>query len=187
MSNSPKIFRRTRRGFRPNYFDNLSVKLLQHFNKQNNNHGFTLIELLVVIIIIGILSAIGLSSFLNLVAKAKEAEPTLKISGANKTQMNYYSENGKFSRNPADLELPAETENYVYSTFPFPLPPEISIIMGEPKDNQLRYVLGVVYIENDGTSYQRVCKAYPSEFLTLAFMLLGKNWNQADAQYCSGK
>ena len=94
--------------------NNLSLKLLRCLNKQNNNYGFTLIELLVVIIIIRILSAIASSSFLNIVRKAKEAEPTLKINGANKIQTNYYSENGEFSRDIADLELPDETKNYVY-------------------------------------------------------------------------
>ena len=130
--------------------NNLSLKLLRCLNKQNNNYGFTLIELLVVIIIIRILSAIASSSFLNIVRKAKEAEPTLKINGANKIQTNYYSENGEFSRDIADLELPDETKNYVYyvpdKILSFPIPPDLSIIIGIPKDDQLRYFVGVIYI-----------------------------------------
>ena len=112
--------------------NNLSLKLLRCLNKQNNNYGFTLIELLVVIIIIRILSAIASSSFLNIVRKAKEAEPTLKINGANKIQTNYYSENGEFSRDIADLELPDETKNYVYDVPDkiqfFTIPSDLSII-----------------------------------------------------------
>jgi len=180
--------------------NNLSLKLLQHFNKQNNNRGFTLIELLVVIIIIGILSAIGLGTFLNLVSKAKETEPTLKISGANKIQMNYYSENSQFSRNSlADVELPDETENYQYRVpentkdlpipipISFPIPSELSIIIGLPKNEGLRYVVGVIYLENDGTSYQRICKAYQREFLSLLLILIQEKWNEADAKYCGSK
>ncbi|MDE5092428.1 MAG: hypothetical protein O4750_11855 [Trichodesmium sp. St18_bin3_1_1] len=55
------------------------------------------------IIIIGILSDIALSSFLNIVSKAKEAEATLNINGANKIQTNYYYDNGDFSRDMVDL------------------------------------------------------------------------------------
>ncbi len=55
------------------------------------------------IIIIRILSDIALSSFLNIVSKAKEAELTFNINGANKIQTNYYYENGDFSRDIVDL------------------------------------------------------------------------------------
>ena len=171
--------------------NNLSLKLLQRLNKQKNNYGFTLIELLVVIIIIGILSAIASSSFLNIVRKAKEAEPRLKINGANKIQTNYYSENGEFSRDIADLELPEKTKNYVYyvpdKILSFPIPPDLSIIIGIPKDDQLRYFVGVIYIKNDATYYQRLCKVYEDEYLFLFFMLIQEKWDEVDAKYCSSQ
>ena len=171
--------------------NNLSLKLLRCLNKQNNNYGFTLIELLVVIIIIGILSAIASSSFLNLVRKVKEAEPTLKINHANKIQTNYYSENAEFSRDIADLELPEKTKNYVYyvpdKILSFPIPPDLSIIIGIPKDDQLRYFVGVIYIKNDATYYQRLCKVYEDEYLFLFFMLIQEKWDEVDAKYCSSQ
>ncbi len=74
------------------------AKFLQHVAKKRKEEGFTLIELLVVIIIIGILSAIALPSFLNQANKAKQSEAKQYIASINKGQQAYYAENGDFSR-----------------------------------------------------------------------------------------
>ena len=50
----------------------------------------------------------------------------------------------------------------------------------------MRYAVGVIYTENDGTSSQRVCKAYETQFLFLVLMLIQKKWDEADAKYCRG-
>ncbi len=65
------------------------AKFLQHVAKRKKEEGFTLIELLVVIIIIGILSAIALPSFLNQANKAKESEAKQYLSAINKGQQAY--------------------------------------------------------------------------------------------------
>ena len=93
------------------------AKFLQHVAKKRKEEGFTLIELLVVIIIIGILSAIALPSFLNQANKAKQSEAKQYIASLNKGQQAFFVENNEFTTQVADLGLGIKTgtQNYTYS------------------------------------------------------------------------
>jgi len=95
------------------------AKFLQHVAKKRKEEGFTLIELLVVIIIIGILSAIALPSFLNQANKAKQSEAKQYIASINKGQQAYYVEEGKFIIAMADIDqlglgIKTATSSYTY-------------------------------------------------------------------------
>jgi type IV pilus assembly protein PilA len=94
------------------------TKFLQYLNQRNKEEkGFTLIELLVVIIIIGILSAIALPSFLSQANKAKQSEAKQYIGSMNRTQQAKYAELNSFV-NAVDglgMGIKTQTTNYTYA------------------------------------------------------------------------
>jgi type IV pilus assembly protein PilA len=104
-----------------NKLSNLQWLLL----KSSKSHGFTLIELLVVIIIIGILTAIALPSFLSQAAKAKQSEAQTYVGSAMRAEQAYFLENNEFTNSWDDLEMGmpnvsggnsqySDTDNYRY-------------------------------------------------------------------------
>ena len=103
----------------------LQAKFLQHLHQKKADQGFTLIELLVVIIIIGILSAIALPSFLNQANKARESEAKQYVGSMNRSQQAHFLEKNEFTSEMSRLGLgiSTNTENYSYD-----------IVKGNPND-----------------------------------------------------
>lgn len=94
--------------------------LPQH-SEQGSHQGFTLIELLIVIIVIGVISAIALPSFLNQAHKARESEGKQYVGSMNRAQQLYFMEHQQFTSRFTNLSLgiPSTSPHYVYSIHVF--------------------------------------------------------------------
>jgi type IV pilus assembly protein PilA len=84
--------------------------------KPHHRQGFTLIELLIVIVVIGILAAIALPTFLNMASRAKQSEAKINLNEINKKQQIYFLANNVYAGSLAELgsEVRASTRNYRY-------------------------------------------------------------------------
>jgi type IV pilus assembly protein PilA len=92
------------------------AKYLQHLVRKNKgNEGFTLIELLVVIIIVGVLAAIALPSFLNQIGKARGSEAKSSHGVINRSQQAYRLENNTFANTLALLDAKLSPKFYTYA------------------------------------------------------------------------
>ena len=75
--------------------------------------GFTLIELMVVVLIIAILLAIAIPSFLGARAKAQDRAAQSNARNALTAEKTYYTDNQVYSSTPADLTAIEPSLNYV--------------------------------------------------------------------------
>ncbi|BAZ04156.1 type IV pilin-like G/H family protein [Calothrix sp. NIES-3974] len=156
----------------------LKAKFLQHIlNKKKNDEGFTLIELLVVIIIIGILSAIALPSFLNQANKAKQSEARTYVGSMNRAQQAYYAENGSFVGSAASefgllgLGVATDTVNYKYTIKGGSGTATSVTNQAQPQKNAIRaYIggvsLGTIQATSEATTLASLCEALQAKGVT---------------------
>jgi type IV pilus assembly protein PilA len=72
-------------------------------NRMRNDQGFTLIELLVVILIIGILAAIAIPSFLSQKDKGNDAVAKSYVRNMQTAEETYFTDNSAYAPNTAAL------------------------------------------------------------------------------------
>lgn len=130
----------------------INALVLKLVKSNKTNDGFTLVELLVVIIIIGILSAIALPSFLGATAKAKQTSAKTTIGAVNSAQNAFRTENNSFASDMEALALGLPTEDANY-TFDVVGNADTATIAATPKDTALKgYTGGVVRYGLEGQS-----------------------------------
>jgi prepilin-type N-terminal cleavage/methylation domain-containing protein len=140
----------------------LHAKLLHCLlNRKTKAQGFTILELMVVLIIVGMLTAMALPSFLSQSNKARRSEAQTYMGSINRGQQAYYIENQIFATALENLELGlSESQSYNYSVAS--ADQLASVAKAEPRGAALNGFAGKVWIAtgNDlnSTVYARVCE-----------------------------
>jgi len=140
----------------------LKAKFIQQIlSKKKDSEGFTLIELLVVIIIIGILSAIALPSFINQAAKAKQTEAKTTVNSINKAQQTKRIEEGVFATAVTSLGVgltATSTGNYDYTLAGTATGPNATITASAKDPSSLKGYSGGVFIATSGDAPSIICQ-----------------------------
>jgi type IV pilus assembly protein PilA len=132
------------------------------FQSQSST-GFTLLELMVVVLMLGILSAIALPSFLRQANRAREAEAKISVGQINQAQQLYFVENFQFgSLDDLEIVKPLNSRNYTYRSVPSATDVPIALTTATPNDPLLRGFAGKVWIagqaESRAVSQSILCK-----------------------------
>jgi type IV pilus assembly protein PilA len=98
---------------RRNYMFMLGDRLRQRLHRED---GFTLIELLVVIVIIGILLAIAVPSYLGFRSRAQDAAAESNLRQAVPAAEAWYSDNGSYTNLITGVAGPPATGLHIYDS-----------------------------------------------------------------------
>lgn len=133
---------------------------LQHRKTQKLEEGFTLIEMLVVVIIIGILSATAMPSFLSQAAKTRQSEAKNSTGALNRSQQAYYLENQIFADDLTKLSVGVvNSDNYNYVVSGNDLMNQVANLATAQQADLKSYAGGVFKSANNQTTLAILCEA----------------------------
>ncbi len=138
---------------------------------RRSQEGFTLLELLVVMIIIGMLSAIAMPSFLSQSNKARQAEAKTYVGAINRAQQAHFTEKSAFGT-LTDLAMGlSDSRNYTYDSVPSgagtsAIASTTAVPIGTVRGYAGRVWIGVMS-DGNATSWSIVCEGTPTAVPTI--------------------
>jgi type IV pilus assembly protein PilA len=134
-------------------------------------------------VVLGILAAIALPSFLNQASKAKQSEARNYVGAMLRGQQAHFIEKQSFatSLDALQLGIPTATQDYQYTIETFPGPPQNVLIRATPLSLNLKGFIGVVAEapNQPGTTITVLCESTASSMLSpLSTPELSQDGNQ---------
>jgi type IV pilus assembly protein PilA len=140
-----------------------------HDPHDENERGFTLIELLVVVLVIAILVAVAIPTFLGGRQTAADRATQGNVRNAFSAARIYYNERFRYSADPAEMVAvepsltwtttpldPASSDRSVYvATFDSPSTAQTVVVVGRTKQGRCFYLKDVMGGAAAGTFYDR--------------------------------